>query len=91
MSENKSEANKDFEDFEENLLLLQKIVNELENQDLSLSESSRVSNSKLRSSISILGISLFKMVSGRPESSIFRLRSSVSNCVTRLSGLIFEK
>ena len=38
MSENKSEANKDFEDFEENLLFLQKIVNELENQDLSLSE-----------------------------------------------------
>ncbi len=38
MSENKSEANKDFEDFEENLLILQKIVNELENQDLSLSE-----------------------------------------------------
>ena len=35
MSENKSEANKDFEDFEENLLFLQKIVNELENQDLS--------------------------------------------------------
>ena len=38
MSENKSEANKDFEDFEENLLFLQKIVNELENLDLSLSE-----------------------------------------------------
>ena len=38
MSENKSEANKDFEDFEENLLFLQKIVNDLENQDLSLSE-----------------------------------------------------
>jgi len=38
MSENKSEANKDFEAFEENLLFLQKIVNELENQDISLSE-----------------------------------------------------
>ena len=60
-------------------------------QDLSLSGSSGVSNSKLRSSISILGIPLFKMVSGPPESSIFRLRSRVSNCVTRLSGLIFEK
>jgi len=38
MSENRSEANKDFEDFEGNLLFLQKIVNELENQDSSLSE-----------------------------------------------------
>ena len=38
MSETNNEANNDFEDFEENLLLLQKIVNELENQDLSLSE-----------------------------------------------------
>ena len=38
MSETKNEANNDFEDFEENLLLLQKIVNELENQDLSLSD-----------------------------------------------------
>ena len=33
-------------------------------QGLSLSGSSGVSNSKLRSSISTLGISLFKMVSG---------------------------
>jgi len=38
MSETNNEANNDFEDFEENLLLLQKIVNELENQDLSLSD-----------------------------------------------------
>tara|TARA_Y100000590_G_scaffold223044_1_gene252337 strand:- start:637 stop:849 length:213 start_codon:yes stop_codon:yes gene_type:complete len=38
MSEINNGANKDFEDFEENLLLLQKIVNELESQDLSLSD-----------------------------------------------------
>ena len=38
MSQTNNEANNDFEDFEENLLLLQKIVNELENQDLSLSD-----------------------------------------------------
>ena len=38
MSEINSEVNKDFENFEEDLLLLQKIVNELESQDLSLSD-----------------------------------------------------
>ncbi len=60
-------------------------------QDLSLTGSSGASNSKLRSSISILVILLFEVVSGPSAASMFRLRSSVSNCVTRVSGLIFEK
>ena len=60
-------------------------------QDLSLTGSSGASNSKLKSSISILVILLFEVVSGPSAASMFRLRSSVSNCVTRVSVLIFEK
>jgi len=52
-------------------------------QDLSLTGSSGASNSKLRSSISILVILLFEVVSGPSAASMFRLRSSVSNCVTK--------